>query len=533
VIENIFDFPLRQLTVDFTKVMRAAKATTSLCAKAVASARARSKLAKRNTTNSSVMTTTTTTATRCASSSSSGRDDDEGVSFAVPGLEVYDHSFAVPMMHPNLNYASPTLTSTKTIQIFVREIVASANKAKDKRESLKTCLYLQGGPGFECARVQEIGGWIGHMAKEKNMRVLLLDQRGTGRSSPMTRQKLMREESSMHETLQYYRADSIVEDCEFVRKKMLGEEKKYDVVLGQSFGGFCLTTYLSRYGEEAIENALLTGGVPPLNNKDPKDSYVKLLERVKTQTKKYYSRFPRDKEIMKELAKLCDAKEPVRTLNGNVISARGVQALGFSLGTAGGFERLHYMLENAICEENGKRRVSDEFMNAFDKFHPFDSNPLYALMHESIYMNGDGNSSNWAAERAIKERASEWDPVAPEHGNDGVLFTGEMVLPFFYDELSYLQPMKRIAQSLQDRTDWPKLYDLDKLRTCKTKTACALYLDDMFVDFDLAMDVVNNYMGPNVRVYATNEYMHSGIREDGKRIIDKMIAMLDDSDPLR
>ena len=108
-----------------------------------------------------------------------------------------------------------------------------------------------------------------------------------------------------------------------------------------------------------------------------------------------------------------------------------------------------------------------------------------------------------------------------------------MVLPFFYDELSYLRPMKRVAQSLQDRTDWPKLYDLDKLRTCKTKTACALYLDDMFVDYDLAMNVVNNYMGPNVRVYATNEYMHSGIREDGKRIIDKMIAMLDDSDPLR
>ena len=85
------------MTVDFTKVMRAAKATTSLCAKAVASARARSKLAKRNTTNSSVMTTTTTTATRCASGSSSGRDDDEGVSFAVPGLEVFDHTFAVPL----------------------------------------------------------------------------------------------------------------------------------------------------------------------------------------------------------------------------------------------------------------------------------------------------------------------------------------------------------------------------------------------------------------------------------------------------
>ena len=463
-------------------------------------------------------------------------------SFRVPGgLEVTDHFFRVPLAHPRLDFVdgietrkAPASKKESEIEIFVREIVAIANCEEKKRASLKTALYLQGGPGFECARIQDDGGWIGHLAKEKNMRVLLLDQRGTGRSTPMTRQKITREEANgLDETLKYYRADSIVEDAEFVRKEMLGKDAKYDVVLGQSFGGFCLTTYLSRYGDQAMEMALLTGGVPPLCNKDPKDSYAKLLERVKTQTKKYYSRFPKDKEIAKELAKLCDAKEPVKTVNGNIISARGIQALGFSLGTAGGFERLHYMLENAICDDGGQKRVSDEFMNAFDKFHPFDSNPLYALMHESIYMNGDNNASNWAAERAIKERASEWDPIAPEGEDDGILFTGEMVLPFFYDELSYLRPMKRVAQSLQDRTDWPKLYDLDKLRTCKTKTACALYLDDMFVDFDLAMNVVNNYMGPNVRVYATNEYMHSGIREDGKRIIDKMIAMLDDSDPLR
>ena len=152
-------------------------------------------------------------------------------------------------------------------------------------------------------------------------------------------------------------------------------------------------------------------------------------------------------------------------------------------------------------------------------------------MHESIYMNGDNNSSNWAAERAIKERASDWDPIAPEART--TVFCSPARWSYRFSTMSYLQPMKSVAQALQDRTDWPKLYDLDKLRTCKTKTACALYLDDMFVDFDLAMNVVNNYMGPNVRVYATNEYMHSGIREDGKRIIDKMIAMLDDSDPLR
>ena len=244
------------------------------------------------------------------------------VSFAVPGLEIIDHSFTVPLHHAKLEYNK----TNEKIQIFVREIVSSGNKDKEKRETLKTALYLQGGPGFECARVQEIGGWIGHLAKEKNMRVFLLDQRGTGRSSPMTRQKLLREESSIDETLQYYRADSIVEDCEFVRKEMLGGEE----IRRRSraiFRRILFDDVFEQVRERGDRYGVVDWRVPPLCNKDPKDSYVKLLDRVKTQTKKYYSRFPRDKEIMKELAKLCDAKERVKTLNGNIVSARGVQGL--------------------------------------------------------------------------------------------------------------------------------------------------------------------------------------------------------------
>ena len=40
------------------------------------------------------------------------------------------------------------------------------------------------------------------------------------------------------------RADSIVRDCEAIRKTLLGPNTKW-TALGQSFGGFCIMTYLS------------------------------------------------------------------------------------------------------------------------------------------------------------------------------------------------------------------------------------------------------------------------------------------------
>ena len=44
-------------------------------------------------------------------------------------------------------------------------------------------LYLQGGPGFEAPRPTESSSWL-KAALHHGFRVVLLDQRGTGRSSP-------------------------------------------------------------------------------------------------------------------------------------------------------------------------------------------------------------------------------------------------------------------------------------------------------------------------------------------------------------
>jgi hypothetical protein len=77
--------------------------------------------------------------------------------------------------------------------------------------------------------------------------MLYLDQRGTGLSTPISAATLALQ-GDIHRQADYlklFRADSIVKDCEAIRKTLTedypSELKKWSI-LGQSFGGFCVLT---------------------------------------------------------------------------------------------------------------------------------------------------------------------------------------------------------------------------------------------------------------------------------------------------
>lgn len=149
------------------------------------------------------------------------------------------------------------------ITIFAREVVAY-NKVQ---RQLPYLLYLQGGPGFEAPRPTEASGWL--KAATNHFRVILLDQRGTGRSTPVTAANLSRrgDAKAQADYLMFFRANSIVADCEVVRQKIVpanNQGGKWSL-LGQSFGGFCCLTYLS-FAPHGLTEVMLTGGVPPLVN---------------------------------------------------------------------------------------------------------------------------------------------------------------------------------------------------------------------------------------------------------------------------
>jgi pimeloyl-ACP methyl ester carboxylesterase len=476
--------------------------------------------------------------------------------------------------------------------VFCREVV-SASKASDPdfdapggggRAKLPCLLFLQGGPGFEAARPTEAGGWLAEAAKQ--FRVFLLDQRGTGRSARVTCESLtealrtgaeatrsgtvgVTEEEATRRVVAYvasHRADAVVCDAECVRETILGKDSKWSV-LGQSFGGFCVTRYLS-VSPNGVREALYTGGLPPLIRNASGvafDAYSRLLRRVRRQNEMYYKRFPGDVGRVLEIAAFLERNEKgaVMTPAGNAFDLRYLQALGFSnLGVAGGFETLHYAFETAWEVGSGRgnsetsetpSRSRESLSYAFLKFADdalrFDTNPLYALAHESIYVNGEGDSTAWAAERALRafnaahddifdaaKTVSAWRRFETSGGDGGgetrpLYFTGEMVFPFFFDGVQRLKPLRGVAEALARKNDWPRLYCADTLNANGVPVACASYSDDAFVDWDLANETALEIK--DARVWTTNEYAHSGIREDGGRIFSKLLELARDEDPAR
>src|SRR4051794_174913 len=138
--------------------------------------------------------------------------------YRPPGLVLTEHELEVPLDH-----AAP---AGERITVFAREV---ADPDGLDRPFL---VFLQGGPGFEANRPADSStpGWLPRALKD--FRVLLLDQRGTGRSTPVG-ELPGRTPHEQADYLAHFRADSIVRDAEHIRDA-LGAGRWS--ILGQSFG---------------------------------------------------------------------------------------------------------------------------------------------------------------------------------------------------------------------------------------------------------------------------------------------------------
>ncbi|XP_057979739.1 uncharacterized protein LOC131165736 [Malania oleifera] len=443
--------------------------------------------------------------------------------YSVPELRLRDHHFTVP-----LDYSLDRRTCPK-ISIFAREVVAAGKE----EQALPYLLYLQGGPGFECPRPTESSGWINKACEE--YRVVLLDQRGTGLSTPLTVSSMLQMKSAdeLAEYLKHFRADNIVNDAEFIRVHLVPDAGPW-TILGQSYGGFCALTYLS-FAPQGLKQVLLTGGIPPVGNGCTADTvYSACFEKVVLQNEKYYQRFPQDVEIVREVVLHLANSEGGGVLlpSGGILTPRGLQLLGLSgLGTSTGFERLHYLFERVwepILVPGAQKQISYYFLNAFENWLAFDTNPLYALMHESIYCQGA--SSRWSAHRIRAKDGSKFNAIKAAKEGQLVLFTGEMIFPWMFDEIHALRHFKDAAHLLAEEEDWSPLYDIATLNNNKVPVAAAVYYDDMFVNFKLVMETASQIAG--IRLWITNEYMHSGLRDAGGQVFSHLMGMLSGKKPL-
>jgi pimeloyl-ACP methyl ester carboxylesterase len=422
------------------------------------------------------------------------------ISYRQPGTVITEHTFAVPLDH-----AAP---DGEQIEVFAREVVPVHDAGRD----LPWLLFLQGGPGFGSPRPLGRTGWLDRVLRE--FRVLLLDQRGTGRSTPANRQTLARFHGpeAQADYLAHFRADSIVRDCEVIRKTLL-DDRPWSV-LGQSFGGFCAVTYLSQ-APEGLAEVFITGGLPGLDL-TVDDEYRITYSLVAARNIAHYDRYPQDEELVGRIARhLID--HDVRLPSGRPLTVEWFQALGRLLGAADGSHQLHYLLEDAF---NPGPELSDTFRYQVDGLLTFSAGPLYALLHEACVAQR-GHATRWSAHR-VRAEFPQFDAAAALERDAPVFFTGEMIYPWMVDTDPVLRPVREAGHLLAERP-WPDLYDPSRLAANEVPVAAAVYYNDMYVPVGPSMETANAIRG--LRAWVTSEYEHDGLRVSNGAVLDRLIAM--------
>ena len=398
-------------------------------------------------------------------------------------LRLDDHRLTVPLVWGDD-------ADDRTIEVFARVVT------RPDGDDLPYLVFLQGGPGHESPRpslspLQPT--WLG--AALERYRVVLLDQRGTGLSTPVGDDLLDgRTADEVAEYLTHLRADAIVRDCEAVREH-LGVATWS--TLGQSFGGFTTLHYLT-VAAGSLERVFITGGLSAVG-RHADEIYAECYDRMRDISEAYYRRFPAHRDVVRGLVDLA-ARGGIVLPDGEVVSPSRLRSLGHLLGGDDGWLALHGLLE--------RDPRSNAFRHDLAALLPYGGrNPLYAVIHESSY--ADGCVTDWSAQRT---RPADFD-------DDVTLLTGEHVDPAWFDTVPAFRPWREVAQRIAAHP-WPRLYDAEAIRASGATGAAAVYVNDVFVPFAPSMETAR--LLPGVHAFVTSEHEHNGLRsgEVLQRLLD-------------
>lgn len=373
-------------------------------------------------------------------------------------------------------------------------------------------VYLQGGPGFGCLEPQDFS--LTRVLLNKGYQALYLDYRGVGLSTPVTADTIPQTPSEQFDYLKLFRQDNNVRDLEAVRKCLTASvaepSKQKWSIFGQSFGGFVGLTYLSMH-PEGLQEVYMTGGLAPIA-REPREVYQATFKKLLQRNQSYYTKYPDDiAEVRRIASYLHHHKGGVRLPGGGKLSARRLLTLGHMFGMHGGFQSVHSMILRMSMDLQQFGFLTRPTLAQFETYLPFDTDPIYAVLHEAIYCYRKGIASNWAAQRVGQEieefrwLSSEnhpFDDAGFAHDAKPLCFSGEMIFPFMFDDYPELNRVKEVSQALARYDAWDDLYDEERLARNEVPVYAASFILDMYVDWDLANETASKVK--NIKVFSTN-----------------------------
>ncbi|WP_124054454.1 alpha/beta fold hydrolase [Arcanobacterium ihumii] len=447
----------------------------------------------------------------------------------IPGFTTYEHQLTVPLDHKGTLLSESERTQLPaTIRVFAREYV------RDGGAELPRLVYFQGGPGSPSPRPEPVGGFVECLLEK--YRVLLLDERGTGLSHALDATVVTDVGTPELQAayLSCFRADSIVDDAEALRIALQGEEPWS--TLGQSFGGFCITTYLSR-APQGLKEAMITAGLPSVD-RSATDVYERTWEQTEQRNREFFDRYPEDEATCWKIVQhLADVKEFLPT--GERLTPRRFRMIGISLGWSYGLEKLHHLLEDPFVEIGGKTKLRGRFLVSMGEQLSFGGSPLYWALHESIYAQCSSGATEWAANRVRQTLPQFHVPdihlgsagekeleEQMQRSGFGFRFSGEHVFPWQGEEDPALVGLAPATELLAQRADFPALHDAQVLAQNSVPVAAWIYRNDMFVPFEVSMETANRIRG--LVPLISEDYHHDALRTDSARVVGELLKALHD-----
>lgn len=425
--------------------------------------------------------------------------------------------FSVPLDHSKPDGRHIRLFC-RTAEPFENPVILS-DDSKPKQRPL--IVYINGGPGFGCPPPQEMP--CTSVLLEKGYKLVCFDHRGMGLSNTITASTLKREGSdeAQAEYLTHFRAPNAVCDLEAIRMcftKDYPEGQRTWSVLGQSYGGFVITSYLSMY-PEGLREALIFGGLPPVLEKSPDATVKRAVMKVRARNEKYYEKHPQDVDNVRRIVKYLRKMKVVQP-DGGVLTPGKFLEQGIGFGMHGGLDSVHANVLRAVNDLD----LNDELTRPTIDGIPgtgFDSAILYAVLHEAIYCQGA--SSNWAFDRIIATQTN----FGVTDDKQQYLFTGEMVFSSVYETYSELQGLKGVADALHAKSDWTDLYDIDQLKKNTVPVYAAVYSEDMYVALETSLNTASIIKG--CQTYVTNQLYHNAIRSKTQDVLKAVFALREDT----
>ena len=455
-------------------------------------------------------------------------------SHVQPGrLLVTELCFTVPLDHADPN--------GEKLDLFCRAArrheVPVGPMSEEARKHLPYMVYIPGGPGMGCPPPQDMLS-LTNFFLDKGYQMLYFDHRGMGLSSPITAQSITSRGSPTIQAayLKFFRAPHAVRDLEAMRLCLTAANanasdhpsqsqkspSKWSVI-GQSYGGYLITTYLSTY-PSGLAEAFLLFGLPPIYETKPDNPIQRLMTKVKSRNEVYYTKYPEDVRRVKQIVEyLGAAPEDIRLPSGGRLGKGRFLEMGLHFGFHGGIDMIHNMVLRCARELDLTGFLSRPTLGMCDRMTWFDEHILYAVLHEALYLQGHvEGGSDWAFDRLIRDDAD----FGAADIRERYLFTGEMVFRGAFGSYAELQPLTDVMELLMREEEWDRLYDDEVLRRNEVPVFAAVSLEDMYVDSGYSLETAKVIRG--CRTMVTNLMYHDASRAMTEELLKGLWGLRED-----